>query len=220
MKRIILLAAGFLVGGTAFAQIGTPSAAPGKTRWGLKVGVNLPKYHVTNTEGEDSESKSTTNFHVTGYADVPVSNYFYVQPGISLQGKGGKLAENKQLNTKWEYNTMEIGVPINFVGKLPVGPMSNLYLGAGPYVSFAVGGESKVTAGGTTTKEDLKFGSDRGNNLKRTDAGLNFLGGVEINSFNIGAGYGLGLVDLRPEGEGGNGKLSNRVWSFSVGYSF
>ncbi|HCN83952.1 MAG TPA: PorT family protein, partial [Sphingobacteriaceae bacterium] len=44
---------------------------------------------------------------------------------------------------------------------------------------------------------------------------------VQLNSgFNIGAGYGLGLTDLRPSGSGGNGKQTNRVLSFSVGMAF
>lgn len=217
MKKIALLAAGFLIGSAAFAQ--TSSVSP--VKWGLKAGVNLPKYHITNTNGEDFETESTTNFHVIGYANVPVSSYFYVQPGISLQGKGGKFFDNKDIDTKYEYNTMEIGVPVNFVGKVPLGPSANFFLGAGPYVSFAVSGEQKFTTGNTSTKSDLEFGNDNDSNLKRTDAGLNFLAGFELNNgFNVGAGYGLGLVDLRPNGEGGNGKMTNRVLSFSVGYSF
>lgn len=217
MKKIALLAAGFLIGGAAFAQ--TTSVPP--VKWGLKAGVNLPKYHFTNTNGDDTETETTTNFQVTGYADVPINSFFYVQPGISLQGKGGKFVDIDDGDIKHEYNTMEIGIPINFVGKVPVGTAANFYLGAGPYVSWGIGGKDKWTAGNSETKRDLEYGSDSGDNLKRTDAGLNFLAGFELNSgLNIGAGYGLGLTDLRPTGDGGNGKWTNRVWSFTVGYSF
>ncbi len=217
MKKITLLAAGFLIGGAAFAQTGTISPV----KYGIKVGVNLPKYHFANDNGDDSETKSTTNFHVTGYADVPLSTYFYVQPGISLQGKGGKFLDYNDGDIKHEYNTLELGIPINFVGKVPLGPTANFFLGAGPYVSFGISGEDKWTAGNSKTSRDLNYGSDSGDDLKRTDAGLNFLAGFELNSgFNIGAGYGLGLTDLRPNGDGGNGKMTNRVLSFSVGYSF
>lgn len=215
MKKIVLLAAGFLIGGAAFSQTVSP------VRWGLRAGVNLPKYHITNTNGDDAETESTVNFHVTGYADVPISTNFYVQPGLSLQGKGGKIAENEATDSKYEYNTMEIGIPVNLVGKVPIGPTANFFLGAGPYISFGIGGEKKLTVGDSSTSEDLEYGNDNGSDLKRTDAGLNFLAGFELSrGFNVSAGYGLGLTDLRPSGEGGNGKLTNRVWSFSLGYSF
>jgi hypothetical protein len=53
------------------------------------------------------------------------------------------------------------------------------------------------------------------------DFGVNFLGGLQLsNGFNVGAGYGLGLTDLRSTGTGGNGQMTNRVLSFSVGYAF
>jgi hypothetical protein len=51
--------------------------------------------------------------------------------------------------------------------------------------------------------------------------GFNFIGGFQLNNgFNIGAGYGLGINDLRPENTGRDMKQTNRVWSFSVGYAF
>jgi hypothetical protein len=221
MKKIALLAAGFLVGGAAFAQSLPP------VKYGLKVGVNLPKIHVNNTNGDDYESESTTNFHVTGYADVPVANGLSVQPGISLQGKGGKQSwGGSDVNGEIKNNTMYAEIPVNLVGKIPLGMTgTNFYLGAGPYAAFAISGERKVSGnvpgfeGERTT--DLKFGSDNDDDYKGTDFGVNFLAGFQLNSgFNIGAGYGLGLSDLRPTGDGDNGKATNRVLSFSVGYAF
>ncbi len=222
MKKIALLAAGFLIGSAAFAQ--TSSVSP--VKWGLKAGVSLPKYHFTNTDGDDLESEANTNFHVTGYADIPVTNGFSFQPGISLQGKGGKQTSSV-LNGEAKDNSLYIEIPVNLVGKLPLGATgTNLYLGAGPYAAFAVSGERKVSGNlGEAYAEgtrDLSYGDDASeNDLKRGDFGVNFIGGVQLNSgFNVGAGYGLGLSDLRPGGEGGNGKVTNRVLSFSVGYSF
>ncbi|PRY52378.1 outer membrane protein with beta-barrel domain [Arcticibacter pallidicorallinus] len=221
MKKIALLAAGFLVGSAAFAQSLPP------VKYGLKVGVNLPKLHVNNSNGEDFESESATNFSITGYADVPVANGLSVQPGISLQGKGGKQTwGGSNVNGERKDNTMYAEIPVNLVGKIPLGTTgTNFYLGAGPYAAFAISGERKQSGSffgaEGETKRDLEFGSDNGDDYKGTDFGVNFLAGFQLNSgFNIGAGYGLGLSDLRPNGDGDNGKTTNRVLSFSVGYAF
>lgn len=221
MKKIALLAAGFLMGGAAFAQSLPP------VKYGLKVGVNLPKLHINNINGEDWESQSATNFSITGYADVPVANGLSVQPGISLQGKGGKYERTGSAAAgEVKDNTMYAEIPVNLVGKIPLGTTgTNFYLGAGPYAAFAISGERKASGNiggfGVSGDRDLEFGNDNGDDYKSTDFGVNFLAGFQLNSgFNIGAGYGLGLSDLRPNGDGDNGKTTNRVLSFSVGYSF
>ncbi len=219
MKTILLLAAGFFAGTAAFSQTSTTATGSG-TKWGLKVGVNLPKFSSHVEDGENPETKTTTNFHVRGYADLPLGSMFSIQPGVALEGKGGKSTLG---NTDFETNTLNIEVPVNLVGKVPLGTTgTSLYLGAGPYIAYAVSGEFKTDLeDGPDTKTDIEFGDKAGDDLKPLDLGVNFLGGIQLGGgFNVGAQYGLGLNDLRPTGEGGSGKLTNRVWSFSLGYSF
>ncbi|MXV15688.1 outer membrane beta-barrel protein [Hufsiella ginkgonis] len=213
MKKVIILAIASLIGGASYAQ--------STVKFGLKGGVSLPKYQFKQVDGKDPDTKTTTNFHVTGYADAPLSSMFSIQPGISLQGKGGKYIDNNNLQA--EQNTLWIEVPVNFVAKLPLGTGkgTNLFLGAGPYAGFGISGENKLTTNNAETKSDISFGDDSGDNLKGTDFGVNFLGGFQMGSgFTLGAGYGMGLTDLRPGGSGGNGKQTNRVWSFSAGFLF
>lgn len=221
MKKITLLAAGLLIAGTvAQAQTTTSTSTMGGTKWGLKAGVNLAQFHMGKDNAENETTDNATNLHVTGYLDLPLSSMFSVQPGLSLQGKGG---ENTILGVNYKVNTMAIEVPVNLVAKMPIGVTgTSLFLGAGPYASYAISGEQKITDNSNNTvKSDLKFGNSNGDNLKATDFGVNFLGGVQLNNgFNLGAGYGLGLSDLRPKDNGGNGKITNRVLSFSVGYAF
>ncbi len=220
MKKIFILAFASIIGGSAFAQTKTT----GGMSYGLKAGINLPKYQFQNQGGVDPETATTTNFHVTGYLDAPLSSMFSVQPGISLQGKGGKFYENK-LNgvnkVQDEQNTLWVEVPVNLVGHFPISGGTNFYLGAGPYAAIAVSGQRKKTVGTTETKTDLNFGKSTTDDLKKADLGLNFLAGIQlVNNFNVGAGYGLGLTDLRPTQTGGQGKQTHRVLSFSVGYAF
>jgi len=221
MKKIALLAVAFLAGTTAFAQ--TSTATTTGTRWGLKVGVNIPRYSYHKADAANMETNTITNFHVTGYGDIPLSTNFSFQPGLSLQGKGGEFSSNSISETK--QSTMWIEVPLNLVAKLPITSTgTHLFLGAGPYAAYGVAGENKVEnkSNGDEISSDVKFGDTAGqDHLKALDLGVNFIGGVQLNNgFNIGAGYGLGINDLRPDNTTNEGKQTNRVWSFSVGYAF
>lgn len=211
MKKLILSAAAVLFGFGAFAQ------AP--FGYGVKAGVNLPNYHFNNTSST-YDTKASSNFHVTAYLDAPVSNNFYIQPGVSLQGKGAKFADYSFNGNDYQItqNTMWLEVPVNAVVKIPTGYTGNFYIGAGPYAAFGLSGKNKITAGDRTTElENFKFGSD--NDQKSFDAGINFLAGYQLSSgLTLGAGYGLGLTDIAPNGTGSI-KQNNRVLSFSVGFA-
>jgi Outer membrane protein beta-barrel domain len=212
MKKLLILAVATVIGSAAFAQ------SRSTMTYGLKVGLNLPKYSF-GQNGDNGQTKTTTNFHVTGYMDAPLGSNFSLQPGISLQGKGGKYFDSG--STQVEQNTMWVEVPVNLVAKFPIATSTKFFLGAGPYGAFGISGKNKFTSGGTTTESDLQFGDKSGDDLQSTDFGVNFITGFQMNSgFNIIVGYGIGLTDLRPSGSGGNGQINNRVWSFSLGMVF
>ena len=91
MKKLILSATAVLFTLGAFAQSGVG--------YGLKAGVNLANYKYS----PELDTKASPNFHLTGYLDAPISSNFYIQPGISLQGKGAKIEAwvSIKLNTPW-----------------------------------------------------------------------------------------------------------------------
>ncbi len=217
MKRLFLVAAALVFGGATFAQTNNTTTT---TRFGLKGGVNLPKYkYVNDAENTSNETESTTNFNLTGYADIPVGSYFSVQPGLSLQGKGAKYFESG--NNKVEENVLAIEIPVNLLVNLPVGP-GKIYLGGGPYAGFNVSGQRKLTTGSGTAESDLKIGNDSGDDIKALDFGLNALVGYQLSSgLNFGAGYGFGLTNLTPTSTSNtNIEKNNRLLSFTVGYAF
>lgn len=217
MKKIFLVAFALVIGGATIAQTTTSSSV--KSRFGLKGGLSLPKYkYVNNDANTSNETETTTNFHITGYADVPVSNLFSIQPGISLQGKGAKYFDNG--TTQVEDNILAIEVPVNLLVNLPAGP-GHLFIGGGPYAGFNISGQREVISG-TTSESKLNIGNNSGDDLKALDFGVNFLAGYQLNSgLNFGAGYGLGLTNLRPTSTSAtNVEQNNRVLSFSVGYAF
>src|SRR5690606_26891120 len=187
MKKLILSIAILAFSVSVFAQ-GQPMG------FGIKAGVNFPKY---NFSGNDNsiETDASTNFHVTAFLDAPIfTDYLYVQPGISLQGKGAKFAEGSFMGEDYRVtqNTMWLEIPVNLVAKAPTGQTGHLFVGAGPYVGFGLSGKNKVTGGNGDASEvgDFKFGSE--NDQKGTDFGLNFIGGYQFNNgLIIHGGYGL-----------------------------
>jgi opacity protein-like surface antigen len=200
MKKILLsLGAAFLLAAGAQAQ----------TSWGLKAGLNFPKITVSGN-GESESSGTSTNFHVTGYASIPAATNFAIQPGLSLQGKGGKA---DVLGEDVTTNLMYLEVPVNAVYYIPTGYTGSVFVGAGPYAGLGLSGKVK----GGDESMDIEFGSNA-DEMKRFDWGFNFLLGYKLNNgFLINGGYGLGLGNLsNVDGITSN----NRVFSVGIGYEF
>ncbi|WP_293915056.1 MULTISPECIES: porin family protein [unclassified Sphingobacterium] len=198
MKKILLsLGAAFLLAAGAQAQVS----------YGIKAGLNLPK--MTVSSGNASVSTSTsTNFYLTGYADLPVAPSFSIQPGLSLQGKGGKSKITDNIESKTDLMYLE--VPVNAVYYIPAGA-GNVFLGAGPYVGYGISGKTKTG----DVKTDVEWGDD---GIKRFDFGINTMLGYKLsNGFLINAGYGFGLTDISGAS---NGSVKNNVLSFGVGFQF
>lgn len=210
MKKVLLgcIASLFIAFG-AQAQSGTGI--------GVKAGLNLPSYSY-GSSSDLSDSKSTTNFFVTAFLDAPVASNLYIQPGVSLQGKGATLLSTESLGgVEVTQNTMWLEVPVNLVGKFDLG-MGKVAVGAGPYLGVGLSGKNKISgeSSGNSIEKDFKFGSDE--MLKRTDFGVNFLVAYELyNGFTINGGYGLGLTNLAGDKALTN-DLKNRVWSIGVGF--
>lgn len=192
-----------LISSVSFAQSGS------NVKFGVKAGVNLATVS-TNESGVDP--KSVTSFHFGGYADIPVSSAFSVQPGLTISGKGFKYEET---GIKFTRDVMYLEIPVNAVYKI-----SNFYIGAGPYAAFGISGKDKTKIAGIgEDSEDVKFGSEV-DKVKALDFGVNFLAGYQLqNNINFGVGYGLGLSNTVGK-QTTNESIKNRVFSISVGYSF
>jgi len=235
MKKLLLSASVVLLATGAFAQ-NTMSGSD--ARFGIKAGVNLARFHASDFNGSEdfnNNVKDNVGFNVTAFADFGVGNNFFIQPGVSLQNKGAKFQETRSAagitnTTTNKVNLMAIEVPINAVFRIPTGDAGAVQISAGPYVGFNISGKNKfetVTTGGNAAgtvsdESDLKFGSSSDKNYGSTDFGANFGLAYRTNSgFLVGANYGLGLSNIVPkDNRSGDGKLTNRVLGFTVGYSF
>lgn len=215
MKKVFFFSAIFaLCSLVSFAQ---------ETKFGLRAGVNLAKLSFSNdSELEGVDHKNLINFSFSGYADLPLSENFSIQPGLGVNGKGSRFANPENSDERMDINLLYVDVPVYAVGKLPVS-FGKIIFGAGPYFGYAVSGKVKTVANGQSDSEKINFGNNADDDLSPIDYGANFLAGVEIsNGFTVHAGYGLGIANLvtKPNREASDAKVNTRALTFGVGFLF
>lgn len=221
MKKIYLLLG---------AMISIASAATAQTSFGISAGVVNSNWKgealqslnsiVDLTNGYIS-TKSKTGFTAGGYATIPVGEKLYVEPGISYTQKGYTMQGNLKidvlefLNANASANVESHYIDVPLVLKAEVAKGLSIY--AGPQVSFLAKSNLHVRAGllGISLYNDKLDITDQ---FKRVDMGLS--GGIGYqfaNGINFKAGYdhGLGMLDKND-----SFKAYNRVFKFSVGYTF
>lgn len=207
-KNLLSLGATFLLAAGANAQVS----------YGVKAGLNLPKVKITADDVNMSyTSDASTNFYVSGYASIWAAPNFAIQPGVSLQGKGGKVKEGHftggAAGETATLNFMSIEIPVNAVYYIPTGTVGSVFVGAGPYLGFNVSAKAK----NGNISQDINIGSSD-DEMKRIDYGANFLAGYKLSNgilFNLG--YGLGLANLENID---SPKVKNQVLSLGVGFEF
>ncbi|PSL35653.1 porin family protein [Chitinophaga ginsengisoli] len=231
MKKIIL----------SFAALAISFGAMSQARVGVKAGWNLSTLSVDNN-GTVDKDRSLSGYHVGLIADLPlVPKVLSFQPGVFYTTKGSKLVSGDKDNSttvpyrKYTTRPQYIEVPLNFIGKIPVGTNTKLFAGVGPYFAFGVAGKNKVSttlAGVTTSTESkIKWDDDTPfnegdpnqglNKYKRFDWGGNVQVGAEFKNVLVSAQYGYGFGKINSGGEDSrNDKNKNRVFSVSLGYLF
>jgi hypothetical protein len=181
-------------------------------KFGPKVGLNLSTMTLKNS-GIAADPKTLVGFHVGVISDIPVKGNFSLQPALLYSGKGSKYSfAGEELSMSPSF----IEIPVNAAYKFEVGSM-NLYLNAGPYFAYGIGGKIKV-AGET---ESIKFGDDDNADMKPFDAGITFGAALEISKFLISLNYELGLTNLVPGVDSGDdAEAKSKVFGISVAYFF
>ncbi len=200
----------------------------------VKGGLNLSNITINKNGGLD-DGKRIASFQAGVQADLPIGNFFAIQPGVFFTGKGAKLQSGDASGNNWYRATTRpyyIEVPVNAVVKLPLGDQSNVFFGAGPYVAIGVGGKNKVEGevlgANFSRSESIKFSDDDPftsneegagyNILRRFDYGLNGTVGIESRHAVFSVNYGLGLAKIQSGTSSSDDELNKyRVLSFTVG---
>ena len=159
--------------------------------------------------------KPRISFHLTGYLDARIAPGFYLHPEVSLQGKGSKLIESSILGGgEVIQKTMWLDFPFNFLGKVPVGSIGDVFAGAGPYIGFAMDGTNTFSNSGSTSAIIIY----EDNALKSVDYGINFLAGFKLGKrVSLNATYRLGMANIAEKNYKWSNDIKNRVFSVGVG---
>ena len=175
-RRMIV---GLVFAALLFLGIGQVSA---QVRLGVKGGLNIASVHFST---DVLQSDNVTGFQIGPKIEgsLPLvglgfdAAILYAQKGLET-----KTVSGEKTSLKNDY----IDVPVNLKWKLGL-PVMKVYLAAGPYVGFRVGGNKIWELPGSMV-DQVK--------TKSFSAGLNFGAGVElISHLQVGLNYGLGLTN-------------------------
>ena len=175
-RRMIV---GLVFAALLFLGIGQASA---QVRLGVKGGLNIASVHFST---DVLQSDNVTGFQIGPMIEgsLPLvglgfdAAILYAQKGLET-----KTVSGEKTSLKNDY----IDVPVNLKWKLGL-PVMKVYLAAGPYVGFRVGGNKIWELPGSMV-DQVK--------TKSFSAGLNFGAGVDlISHLQVGLNYGLGLTN-------------------------
>lgn len=182
-------------------------------RFGIRAGLNLSTLSLV----EDNHTYTTDSraaWHVGAIVDIPLMQSLYVQSGLYFMNKGGKESEGE---AKVTYSPMYLEIPVLASYRYDFGSAAELQINVGPYFAYGVGGKEKMEHDGEEESDDF-FHED---SAKKFDCGLQFGAGVTFAShYYLGFAYDLGLSNIAKNSGDSDGKIKNRSWMISLGYTF
>lgn len=183
-------------------------------RFGLRAGLNMSTLSLVE-DNHTYTTDSRTAWHVGAIVDIPLMQSLYVQSGLYFMNKGGK--ETEEEDYKLTYSPMYLEIPVLASYRYDFGSAAQLQINVGPYFAYGVGGKVKEEYDGEEDSEDF-FHED---NAKKFDCGLQFGAGVTFAShYYLGFAYDLGLSNIAKNSGDSDGKIKNRSWMISLGYTF
>lgn len=193
--------------------------------FGIKGGLNSAKIILKENEEDLSEDfDPLLGFHAGLTAEFPINNLFSFQTGALLSTKGMKFEElNSVVDITSKMNLLYLDIPLHLKANFGSSEGLNIYALAGPYVGIGLVGkiktEGKFMDEEYSNVDDIKFGSNEEDDLKRLDYGVSVGAGIELKKITIGATYNLGLANLATDTNNGE-KVNHRVFQISLGYKF
>jgi opacity protein-like surface antigen len=190
-------------------------------QFGIRVGGSL-----SSSTLKGAGKRVMPGYQVELTAEYALSEAAFLQTEASFTTKGVILRGTENIEGggtgRWSqrFNLQYIQVPVMIAYKLEMDTDFHIYLRAGFYGAYGIGG--KTTYKGAGKIEQDSFGD---NGLKKFDMGARFGSGLEFEKYIVGFDFEYGFLDLS-RGKNDlsplleNGKFRNKGISLSVGYKF
>lgn len=203
---------------------------------GVNGGVNINSISNTNRGGMENYS-SLQSFHVGIMGNLPLA-IFSFQPGIQVSGKGAVVTYGDPNSTSdyfvAETNPFYLEVPATFNLNLRFGEFAGMYIGAGPYAAFGIGGTNRVygrrEGAEFAYNEKISFDgvkdtpSEEGgtySSYNALDYGARFNAGLFLTRLHLGVFYDQGLSRFnRISNPEQNDALRLGTLGFTAGFVF
>lgn len=190
------------------------------------------------------EKEPKPGFQVGITADYHLNGLFGLQSGLSITTKGSRhrgadlwIGGPSAPTTYYTITTNQVSLqlPLKVVYQMPVSRQSKLFINAGPYLAYGIGGKEKqeektipTTMYGDKTYSASTFKQEPrrkgGYSLDRLDYGFAGGLGVSYKRYILATGYELGLPDIgesfgnAPETAQPKYEYKNRNLFITVGY--
>ncbi len=206
-KQILLLSICILVCSAIQAQV----------KLGGEIGFHAASVIEKNSlPGWDTSTSkfygSKSGIHAGIIVEIPLSNRFFLQPGLNYTSKGRQYAKTYDAagtaatDTVYAKSTLNLGymeIPFYFTYKIPLTSThkSHFFLGAGPYFGFILkatqNNQSLVKTSDTSQQyakgsDDLLVGNAV-NKYKTFDYGVNAKAGFELGNVMLSGYFSQGL---------------------------
>jgi hypothetical protein len=206
MKKLLMLA--------AIAVLSFTTAQAQGISFGAKAGVNFASIGGDDTDGIDGR----TGFHVGALVEIPVNDFFSVQPEVVYSAQGAKESFSESIDgvTVSGKSTLKLDyINIPIIGKFYV--IEGLSLEVGPQIGFNINAMEEFEISGLGMSESGE--EDVSDFVKSTDfsiaAGASYK--LPIGLF-FTARYNVGLSNVNDAGEGS--KNQNNVVQLGAGFFF
>lgn len=180
------------------------------SRFGISINSLTTNFNYGKSNSELKQyKKNYTGLQIGVAYQAGITPMFSVVPELYFAMKGGILKENNPLTTnKLTLRIYSIEIPV--LARLHC---NKLYLNAGPYASYALGGRIKMEGSETMqeTSTKISFGNSTGD-FRRWDAGVQAGAGYNFNIkksvLTLDVRYGYGLVNISKDIERYNRMLN------------
>lgn len=210
MKKLLIAIAALLISQSVSAQF---SIAP-------EVGAQMSNMNVKSSAGIGFSPNSKIAYRAGLNMAYEFNEKLNLHAGVFYSAKGFK-SDFSGVVLKFNPNYVEIPVYVNY--NIVSFPGGDVFIGAGPYVGYCIGGKTKTSGSfmgvSFDDESDLNIGSDATNDdLKPLDFGANVNAGIVTNMglyarFN----YGMGFANLLPGGTSSE-SMKNNGFALSIGY--